>query len=270
MSGLEWAIYIAGLGLYAVLSAVLAGRVWGRWGASVSTCRALCLSILLLHGLFAALRWAATSHPPILGTFEETMAASWAIALFTLLIDRELRLAPFTIPFALLICLYGLSFDVGGKPLVISEQSLWVYFHALFAWIAWGFYVLGFASAAALLIGRRWEGVVSGEGFFERVLLNCLLNGFIAHTVMFVLGSYYSSRLHGSWWVWDPVEYLFVVSWFVYAVAIHGRVFYGWKTMRVAVWFVWGFAASLLLYWGLVYFPWATYHVFDPEMKVHM
>jgi ABC-type transport system involved in cytochrome c biogenesis permease subunit len=86
---------------------------------------------------------------------------------------------------------------------------------------------------------------------------------------MFVLGSYYSILLHGVWWLWDTVEYLFVVSWFLYAIPIHGRILYGWGDRRLAALTVLATAGTIILYWGLVYFPWTTYHVFDTELVVH-
>ncbi|HHL40009.1 MAG TPA: hypothetical protein ENJ37_05840 [Deltaproteobacteria bacterium] len=218
---------------------------------------------LASHLLYILLRWRISGHPPILGTFEESLCAAWSVTLSALLMDRQGRTAAFTAPFAFLTLLYGLGFETGPRPLIISEQSLWVYFHALFAWAAYGPYTVSFAAALRILWGRG-----EGDGP-RRILYAGLLYGLMGQTVMFVLGSYYSSLLHGALWTWDPVEYLFVVSWLVFAAAVHGRIFFGWSQRRVARWAAAGFLAAVVLYWGLVYFPWSTYHVFDPEYKIH-
>ena len=235
---------------------------------------------LLIEGAYIGIRWFHTGHPPIFGTFEAALSASWMLILFSILIDRKARFAWFIIPFAALTLVYGLNFDKTGKPLVISEQSYWVWFHALFAWIAYGFYTFSFAGAVGILakspsfppLKKGGEGgLKGGKGGFDLDVFTCetLLWGFLAQTIMFVLGSYYSIRLHGSWWVWDPVEYLFIVSWFLYAIPIHGRILYSWGLKRTAWLIILGMIGTMLLYWSLIYFPFSTYHIFDTEFKSH-
>jgi ABC-type transport system involved in cytochrome c biogenesis permease subunit len=191
---------------------------------------------LIFEGAAIGIRWSNTGHPPF---------------------------AHIAFPIAAITMLYGLSFDTTAKPVTISEQSLWVDFHALFAWIAYGFYTFSFICALGILFKRPWAEAG------EQALYRWLLWGFLAQTIMFVLGSYYSVRLYGTWWVWDTVEYLFVVSWFLYAIPIHGRILYGWGDRRLAGLTVLAMAGTIILYWGLVYFPWTTYHVFDTELVVH-
>jgi ABC-type transport system involved in cytochrome c biogenesis permease subunit len=198
---------------------------------------------LIVEGAAIGIRWSNTGHPPIFGTFEETLAASWTVILFAIILDRKGVFAHIAFPITAITMLYGLNFNTTGKPLTISELSLWVDFHALFAWIAYGFYTFSFICALGILLKRQ--------------------------TIMFVLGSYYSILLHGVWWLWDTVEYLFVVSWFLYAIPIHGRILYGWGDRRLAALTVLATAGTIILYWGLVYFPWTTYHVFDTELVVH-
>ena len=311
MEGLEKILYFACLFLYAAaaiaaFSGFLAAR---RYRVSYV------LSIALL-GALIGVRWYHAGHPPIFGTYEETLSASFAVTLFSLFLDREGRFARFTASFAFFTLLYGSFFDSSLKPLVISEQSLWVEFHALFAWIAYGFYALVFAAAMGVLIKkvtprptplgvsapkgggtlrlRRTEdgsggikketveapsaslpsaslrtGRTGRAGLSDWLMHKGLLYGFIGQTVFFVIGAYYSARLHGRWWTWDTVEYLFVASWLIYAVAMHGRILSGWSDKRTAAWVAAGFAALLFLYWGLVYFPHSTYHIFDIEFKTH-
>lgn len=269
----EAVAYMTAAALYGLLSLL---SVSGR--CSAKSYRQLCSAVVTVQGAAVALRWYYTGHPPILGTFEATAAASWAVIVAAVLVDPKARYAALTMPIAFAICVYGLCFDTIGRPLIISEQSLWVYFHALFAWIAFGFYTISFAAAVAVLargrLSSRLPGGLASEGApdknLERFLLsNSILYGFMAQTVMFVLGSYYSSMLHGGWWNWDAVEYLFVVAWFMYGAVLHGRLFFGWPAERVAVWVVLAYIATLVLYWGLIYFPWSTYHIFDLEFKIH-
>lgn len=274
-----WTLHIASMVMVAaffVVSLTGIGRVRLVY-------RGLSGLILIALGAAIALRWQVSGHPPILGVFEATLMAAWTIILYGLLFDKakgvggshggEGLFSRYSSIAALLTLLYGLLFDTQVKPLVISEQSLWVYFHALFSWVAYGFYMLSlFAAIVVIFQGDRADDNrrKARLAVADWALHRGLLYGFTAQTAFFILGAYYSTLLHGAWWVWDPVEYLFVMSWFLYAIAIHGRIFFAWKSRKVAIWVVAAFVVLLALYWGLSFIPWATYHIFDPGIKVHV
>lgn len=268
---MEKILYFACLSLYAVAAiAAFSGFLAAR------RYRVFYVLAIALLGALIGLRWYHAGHPPIFGTYEETLSASFAVMLFALILDREGNFARFTAALSFVTLLYGSLFDSSLKPLVISEQSLWVDFHALFAWIAYGFHALVFAAAMGILMKKEEtvDAPSSASGGLRAgasgwLMRKGLIYGFIGQTVFFVIGSYYSARLHGRWWTWDTVEYLFVASWLIYAVAMHGRILSGWSDKRTAAWVAAGFAALMLLYWGLVYFPHSTYHIFDTEFKIH-
>ncbi len=227
--------------------------------------------IALLIGSATGLRWAFTGHPPIFGTYEEVLAAVFTLSVSSLLIDGRQRFVRFTLPFILILLLYGTLFDSERRPLVISEQSLWVYFHVLFAWVTFGIYTFSSCAAVKTFIKPRSSlDLDGGDRVVEWLLGEGLVWGLAVQALYFFLGSYYSSWLHGSWWVWDPVEYLFVISWFLYAIAVHGRIFYGWDRRRVSKWVLAAYSVTITLYWALIYVYWSSYHIFDPEIKMHL
>lgn len=243
--------------------------------------------------LLIALRWYESGHSPIFGTYEEVLAASFTLALAALItVKRAPLIASFCMFLAAATYLYGLTFSSAQRPLIISEQSLWVEFHVLFSWVAYAFSTLSFGAALMVLFGRshseltRVSGQVLGQlsredGWSEEsrlwaknpvewLLRDGLTLGVYFQGVFFFLGSYYSSRLHGNWWMWDPVEYLFVIAWLLYCVAVHGRLFLGWGKRKVACWTIAAFVVTMALYWGLYYISFSTYHVFDIGVKVHL
>lgn len=235
---------------------------------------------LFSHLISAAVRWAEVGHPPINGTYEAALAGSWFLALCAFLAVRRQKeiaqLIPWTALFALLHLAYGLAFNIRHVPLTISEQSIWVDLHALAAWLAYGeFYVSFFLSLVLILEGREetpflgWLKDFPSPEILDELILKYLILGFIFHTLMFALGSYYSSILYGKWWTWDPVDTLFMVSWVIYGIIIHMRLFYGWKGARMARLVLIGMATIMIGYWSLIYTPWATYHIFDIDLKMH-
>lgn len=248
-----------------------------------SRSRAMVLSIsaaLTAHLISAGIRWIEIGHPPVFGTYEATLAASWFLALTALLAVNSHRYISFILPltalFSVLHIAYGLNFNTSHIPLTISEKSIWVDLHALTAWLAYGEFSISFFLSLILIlrvgesawVQRRITDFPSDE-IIDELILKYLVLGFIFHTLMFALGSYYSSILYGKWWTWDPVDTLFMVSWIVYALIIHLRLFYGWKRERMAKLVVIAMITIMVGYWSLIYIPWATYHIFDIDMKMH-
>lgn len=242
---------------------------------------------LLFHFASAALRWSAIGHPPIFGTYEAALAGSWFIMLFVVSSYRSVQghfrpMVLTAVPVALLIVIYGLTYNTERIPLTISEQSLWVDFHALFSWLAFAPFTLAFCLSVYYL-GKRGDRKAAqksahdaeGVKYPDLVIIDELsfryINfGFINHTIMFALGCYYSSILYGYWWQWDPAESTSLITWLSVALYIHMRLFYNWRGRRAAWLFFVIYLTVIFSYWGLIYLPpGSTFHVFDIEMKAH-
>ncbi|MCK4738896.1 MAG: cytochrome c biogenesis protein CcsA [Deltaproteobacteria bacterium] len=268
MSFFENLTYLATLGSSVLLLMLVFAR-----RESVLTYRVLTATSLILISISIGLRWLSVGHPPILGTFEEVLAATASLLLFAFFLDKKGEFSRLSISAVILLLTYGLFFDQLKRPLVISELSLWVDFHVLFAWLCFGLYFFVFSAAVSTVLAKKananQETYPTTTSLTKWLLGKGLLYGFFLQTIFFVIGAYYSSKLHGAWWVWDSVEYLFVISWLLYSVAIHGKLFFGWNESRTSWWIIGAFFSLLILYWGLIYFPWGTYHIFDMSIKVH-
>lgn len=232
---------------------------------------------LVLHLGSAAIRWKGAGHPPIFGTYEATLAASFFLLLFVALsfgsVHRHFRLLVSTaVPVALLLLAYGTAFFGTQRiPLTISERSLWVDFHALFSWLAFAPFALAFClSGCYLWSSRNPEGVGASQygrrrlDTIDELAFRYVSFGFVNHSVMFALGSYYSSILFGTWWRWDPAFSISLMAWLLVGLYMHLRLFYNWNRKRAARLYLLVFAVIGLSYWGLVYLPAGrTFHVFD-------
>ena len=241
------------------------------------------LSAALFQLISASLRWYDIGHPPIFGTYEATLAASWFLVLFILFSFRSIHghfplLVKMAVPASLLILLYGLTFNTAHIPLTISEKSLWVDFHALFSWLAFAPFTLASCLSAYYLwkIGGHGGAESPADGshpafeIIDELAFRYINFGFIMHTIMFALGCYYSSILYGTWWQWDPAESTSLITWLSVALYIHMRLFYNWKEGRAAWLFLVIFVTVTFSYWGLIYMPaGSSFHVFDLELKAH-
>ncbi len=240
---------------------------------------------LSMHLAGVVVRWVAVGHPPVFGTLEATLAASWFLLLFVALsfgsAHRHFRLAVLScVPLALLLLLYGVAlFDTRRIPLTISEQSWWVDFHALFAWLAFAPFTLAFCLSAFYLWSTRIGGALAPTSatpdrslsIIDELAFRYISFGFVAHSVMFALGSYYSSIIFGTWWRWDPVFSISLMAWLLVGLYIHMRIFYNWGGGRAARLYVSIFAVIMVSYWGLIYLPAGqTFHVFDLAPGTHV
>lgn len=73
----------------------------------------------------------------------------------------------------------------------------------------------------------------------------CLIVGFPLLTVGLALGLLLAKEIWGSAWEWGQKETWSLVTWFLYAVLIHGRLSSGWKGRKAAIGAVLGFCIIL-------------------------
>jgi len=280
MKQIEELLLAAAMITYAVTFLAGLKRKWSIY------CQWILTAAILFQFASIVIRWVMIGHPPIFGNYEAALLGSWILALFVLFtlvsIHGHFRAMILSaIPMVLLILFYGLTFHTERKPLTLSERNLVVDFHALFSWIAYAPFSLAFSLSAIHLWLERKKGRVekatsdhfSGFRQLDGALLDELSFryisfGFINHTIMFALGSYYSSILYGVWWMWDPVESSSLIVWLLVALYIHLRLFYNWRAKKTSWLFIVIFITVIFSYWCLVFLPpGSTFHVFETETK---
>lgn len=231
--------------------------------------------ILTLGGLLCQLisiiaRWVSSGHPPVFGGFETAQADTFIAILLTLIAGRYYHglrsMGIMSLALSLIILGQGLTLTVEHIPLTISERSLWVDLHAFLAYIGFGLLLIATGISLFILYSRRAavSDMFPSADIMDEHLFRFTALGFLFLTAVMASGCYYSFRLYGYWWVWDPVDIIAAIVWFTYATIIHLRLFFGWKEKRAAGLTLLAFLFILLLYKGLVYLPpGATYHFFE-------
>jgi cytochrome c-type biogenesis protein CcsB len=66
-----------------------------------------------------------------------------------------------------------------------------------------------------------------------------------------IFGAIWADQAWGTYWSWDPKETWSLITWFVYAFYLHGRMLRGWRGKRVAIVAVLGFMAVIITYLGV-------------------
>lgn len=204
------------------------------------------------------IRWVATGHAPVMHTYENCLIGIW----FVMLIYLGMRFyfppsLPFGVvitPFSLLVLGNGLLVGAELQPLEPAFRSNWLYIHVLFAWLAFGSYLVAFADGTMYLLRERArQGVMARLPelkLLEELSLRLILFGFFAQAVMIGSGAIWAHGLWGRYWGWDPVETWSLISWLVYGLNLHLRITLGWTGRRAAWLAVGSLFGIIFLFFG--------------------
>jgi ABC-type transport system involved in cytochrome c biogenesis permease subunit len=66
-----------------------------------------------------------------------------------------------------------------------------------------------------------------------------------------ILGGIWADQSWGRFWGWDPKETWALITWFLYAALLHGRLTIGWRGRRAAIFAIIGFAFLLFTFFGV-------------------
>ncbi|MDZ4180764.1 MAG: cytochrome c biogenesis protein CcsA [Coriobacteriia bacterium] len=230
---------------------------------------------LALQTAGIAWRWQAIGHPPVMGSFENSMVCAWFLVAGTLLLRRvrEWRSLPVgVLPASVIVIVWGMRFSANRLELTISERSLWIDLHALVAWIAF-FAATAAVWACVLSVVRAWEerrgrplaaaATLPARKWADEMVMQAVTYSFLGVTALLASGAWYSWLLFGETWRWDLVEVLGLITWIVLGLAVHARMFYGWRGLRLAILYMAAYLGIVSMYWLLALFPFASYHFFE-------
>jgi len=77
--------------------------------------------------------------------------------------------------------------------------------------------------------------------------------GFPFLTIGIVSGSIWANIAWGSYWSWDPKETWALVTWIIYAIYLHLRIFAKWRGKSSAITSIIGFACVIFTFLGVNY-----------------
>lgn len=253
---LAFSAYFAASCLYILHMVWLKVRV-GNWayGAAVAGMGANTAALLS--------RAYALGRMPLANMYEFGMLLVWAMSAFYLLLERRQGnrlLGAFVFPLIFILTGIFAVFYREGKPLMPALKSSWLSAHVLTALVAYGMLAVAFALALMYLwkadleekgeTGSWFEQLPSLE-LLERLVNRCILLALPFLTLLIVTGAVWAEYAWGSYWRWDPKETWSLITWLIYAVYLHGRVFLGWKGKRLMHWAVFGFLAVLVTFIGV-------------------
>ncbi len=195
------------------------------------------------HTLSFISRWLITWHPPVYGQYENSLTASWFLAVSVFAIKRWSSkigaVAAILTPMILFVIGNGVMAKPSVGPLPPPFQSNWLWVHVTFAWFGFGSVLIAGGIALIYILkhrikrGAAWEWFPSLE-ILDDLIFRFIFFGFITLTVEIGAGAIWANGLWGRYWGWDPMETWSLIMWLIYGINMHLRVTLGWKGTKAA------------------------------------
>lgn len=224
---------------------------------------ALVLVGFLTHTLAIVLRAQEVGHLPLTSLHEAMTFFSWTITLVFLISRFKYRidfLGAFVVPLAFITLGYAAVLPSEVRPILPVLKSSWLAIHVTLAVLGNAAFAVTFGAGIMYLIQERQLKRKKPGAFYYRLPslevldelgYRALAIGFPIQTLGIITGSLWAAYAFGSYWRWDPKETWTLITWFIYAVLLHGRLAVGWRGRRAAVLYIVGFCTVMFTFVGL-------------------
>ncbi len=216
-----------------------------------------------VHLAYTVDRYLEAGHTPITNLHESLSFFSLAIVGVYILFERKYRiliLGSFVTPLALLIMAVSTGFPSAIMPLNPALRSKWLALHTIMAFLSYAAFAVAFGAAIMYLIqqhflknkklGPMYQKLPSLD-VLDEINYRCLTIGFPLLTFAIISGAIWAESAWGTYWSWDPKETWSLITWFVYAALLHGRLTTGWRGKKAAVLAIVGFFVLLFTFLGV-------------------
>ncbi|MCL4537844.1 MAG: c-type cytochrome biogenesis protein CcsB [Nitrospirae bacterium] len=210
---------------------------------------------LLFHSIALGIRWLSTGHGPYLMKYEILSSNAWVVMVMFLIVAwRYPRLRPtgvVAVPLSFLMMTIGLFMNPEIKGLPPSLKGVWLVIHVTFNHLAVGALIIALGAAVLYLLKEK----KGDTEFFKKLPPVDVLDaysykfagfGFIFWSITIVAGAIWANQAWGRYWGWDPVETWSLITWLLYGLYLHSRLFLKWKGKKSAWMLVLCFILSIL------------------------
>ncbi len=217
----------------------------------------------LSHSLSIFQRYLGSGRIPLVDLHESLSFFSWSIIVVFFFVYLKYRievLGVFVLPLVSIFMLASFLTMRSPGPMPPALKSHLLPIHATFSFLGDGLFAVAFCVSLMYLIQERQiKKKEIKKSYFRLPSLKLLddLNyatlalGFIFLTVGIVTGSIWAQKAWGSYWSWDPKETWSLITWFVYAALLHGRLNMGWRGKKAAFFSIVGFFCILFTFLGV-------------------
>ena len=226
----------------------------------------------LIHCGFTVLRYIEAGHTPITNLHESLSFFSLAIVGVFIAFERKYHvfiLGSFVTPLALLLMIASSLYPAAIPLLPPALMSNWLLVHSTLAFVSYATFAVAFGAAIMYLIqehflkrkrlGALYQKLPSLD-VLDEINYRCLTFGFPLLTVAIITGAIWAETAWGTYWSWDPKETWSLITWFIYAALLHGRLTTGWRGKKAAILSIIGFCILLFTFLGVNLLPSESQH----------
>lgn len=223
---------------------------------------AIHIAALVIRGILAG-------RAPVSNLFESGVFIIGGITLFSLIISIYYRAKIVGLGGGILgaFCMgiaNSIPMHYGQKisPLIDALQSYWLNIHVTSMLISYALFAVAFFVAVSYLVRRavltRRPGVDANQDatlqYLDSLNFRVITIGVPILTGGVILGAVWAAEAWGRPWAFDPKETASAITWMIYVLYLHMRLFQGWRGTR-GIWLsIIGFAAVVFTYIGVSFF----------------
>jgi len=213
------------------------------------------------------LRWVESyqmgyGHAPLSNLYESLVFFSWMTILVYLFLEFRLKnrvIGVFSTPFASLAMAYA-SFNPNVtdeiQPLIPALKSNWLIAHVVTCFLGYSSFAIACGMGLMYLLkSKDYEtGLLSklpSQKNLDELMHQTIFFGFLWLSVGIITGAVWANEAWGTYWSWDPKETWSLITWFVYAIALHARFVRGWMGKKIAYLSLIGFISVIFTYFGV-------------------
>ncbi len=220
------------------------------------------------------LRWIEShrmgyGHIPLSNMYESLVFFSWATIIFYMFLEYKFKnrlIGAFAVPFAFLsMALASLTGDE-IKPLIPALQSNWLIAHVITCFVGYAAFAVASGLGVMYLLKDFHENrggardnpnsllaTLPALKVIDDITHKTIVFGFLWLSAGIITGAIWANSAWGTYWSWDPKETWSLITWFVYAAALHARFTRGWGGKRIAWLAIIGFVSVVFTYYGVNY-----------------
>lgn len=215
------------------------------------------------HTLSLLLRLYEAGHPPIGSLPEGLSFSAWAIVLFQLFLEHRHKsqiLGAFLLPIALVLGSTGAALPKRIEALAPALKGFWLWVHISLSLFGYAAFALAFGTGLMYLLQERqlkrkhlgsFSLKLPSLELLDGLSYRSLSLGFPLLTLGIITGSIWAQYAWGSYWSWEPKQVWSLVTWFIYAALLHGRLSLAWRGRKAAILSIIGFGFVLFSFFGI-------------------
>jgi cytochrome c-type biogenesis protein CcsB len=215
------------------------------------------------HTLGIIVRYFESGYFPMVNLYESLSFLSWSISGIFFLFYSKFKvriLGVFVAPLSFVFLLIAFTFNTDITSLPPVFQSFWRPIHIAFALVGDAMFAIAALAGVMYLMQERQLKTKKMNMFYyilpsleisDKINYKCLTFGFPMLTIGMITGAIWANSAWGTYWSWDPKETWSLITWFVYAAMLHGRLTVGWRGRKVAILSIVGFLVILFTFLGV-------------------